>query len=286
MELVVQGILLGGLYATTALGLSLVFGVIRMVNLAHGDLLVVGAYVTALLVASLGGDPLLLMLPAAILLGALAYPLQRFVLNPIMRHGQEAPITATFGISVVLQTVLLLTFSADPRTINAPYAATQVEIFGIGIRTTLLIATAIGILLVVGLDLLLKRTRFGKEVRAASIDPDAASLVGIDLKHTYALVLGLATAVAAIGGTLIALTFAVSPTSGTSWLLRAFTVVVIGGLGSIRGTLVGGILVGVVEAVAATVFGAEYRDVAVFGVLVLVLLLRPEGLFTRKVRRA
>ncbi len=285
MELVVQGILLGGLYATVALGLSLVFGVIKMVNLAHGELLVVGAYVTSLLVVSTGGDPLLLAIPAALIVGALAYPLQRFLLTPLMRHSTEAPITATFGVSVVIQTVLLLVFTADPRTLDAPYAASRIEILGIGMRTTLVIATAIGIALVIALDLILHRTRFGRQVRAAAFDAEAAGLVGIDLKHTYAMVLAVAAGVAAIGGVLISLSFSVDPVSGTGWLLRAFTVVVIGGLGSIRGTLAGGLTVGLVETIAAAVFGAQYRDVAVFGVLVAVLLLRPQGLFA-KVQRA
>lgn len=286
MELAIQGILLGGLYATTALGLSLVFGVIKMVNLAHGELIVLGAYLTSLLVAVIAGDPLLLAIPAAIVLGALAYPVQRYVLNPLLLHSTEAPITATFGIAVVVQTLLLIGFSADPRTLNAPYAAHRIEIGSIGIRTTLLIATAIGVALVIGLDLMLRRTRFGKQVRAAALDPDAAAFVGINLKHTYAMVFAIAAAVAAIGGALVALTFSVDPVSGTSWLLRAFTVVVIGGLGSVRGTLVGGIIVGVVETFAASIFGAQYRDVVVFGVLVVVLLVRPQGLFARKVARA
>lgn len=285
MDVLVQGILLGGLYATTALGLSLVFGVIRMVNLAHGDLLVVGAYLTAVLVGALGGDPLLLAIPAAVILGLIAYPLQRLVLNPLVLHGSEAPVTATFGISIVAQSLLLLAFSSNPRTLSAAYATGRIEIGGFGLRTSLLIALVIGIVLVIALDLLLNRTRFGQQVRAAAIDPDAAGLVGIDLKHTYAMVFAIAAAVAAIGGSLIALSFSVDPSAGTSWLLRAFTVVVLGGLGSIRGTLVGGLIVGVVESVGAVLVGAQYRDVIVFGVLVLVLLVRPNGLFAR-VRRA
>lgn len=281
MDVVVQGVLLGGLYATTALGLSLVFGVIRMVNLAHGDFLVVGAFLTSVLVVAIGGDPLLLAIPAALILGLVAYPLQRFVLNPLLLHSAEAPITATFGISVVVQSLLLLVFTSNPRTINADYANGRVEIWGIGMRTSLLIALAIAIVLVVVLDIVLNRTRFGRQVKAAAIDPEAAGLVGIDLKHTYAMVLAIAAAVATIGGTLIALSFSVDPGSGTSWLLRAFTVVVIGGLGSIRGTLVGGLIVGIVESAGAVIFGAQYRDVVVFGILVVVLLVRPNGLFAR-----
>jgi len=284
MEPVIQGILLGGLYATTALGLSLVFGVIRMVNLAHGDVLMVGAYLTSLLVVALGADPLLLAIPAAVIVGAVAYPLQRFVLNPLVVHSAEAPITATFGISVVIQSLLLLAFTSNPRTINAPYSSASVEIAGVHLRASLLIALAAAVVLVVVLDALLNRTRFGRQVKASAIDPDAAGLVGINLGHTYAVVFAIAAAVATIGGTLIALSFSVDPVGGTTWLLRAFTVVVIGGLGSIRGTLAGGLIVGVVESVGAVLVGAQYRDVVVFGILVVVLLARPNGLFTRAVR--
>lgn len=285
MDLVIQGILLGGLYATAALGLSLVFGTMKVVNLAHGEFLILGAYLTSAIVVAIGGDPLLVALPAAIILGLAVYPLQRYVITPVMSHGEEAPIIATFGVSIAVQTILLLLFSSNPLSISAPYATTQVEIFGVGIRTSLLIALAIGIVLVVLLSFVLRKTPFGRQVRAASIDPEAAGLVGIDVKRTYARVMAIAAGTAGIAGVLIALSFSVAPTSGTSWLLRAFTVVVIGGLGSITGTLYGGLLVGLVETFGAVLFGPEYRDVIVFGVLVIVLLVRPNGLFAR-VRRA
>ncbi|MET1019795.1 MAG: branched-chain amino acid ABC transporter permease, partial [Microterricola sp.] len=263
---------------------SLVFGTMRMVNLAHGEFLVIGAYLASVMVVISGADPLIAAIPIAVLLGLAAYALQRFVLTPVMAHGEEAPITATFGVSIALQTILLLTFSSNPLSLSAPYATTRVEIGGIGVRTSLLIATVIGLAMVVGLTLLLNRTSFGRRVRAASLDSEAAGLVGIDVKRTYATVMAIAAASAAIGGILIALSFSVAPNSGTAWLLRAFTVVVIGGLGSIPGTLYGGLLVGVVETVGAAVVGAQFRDVIVFGVLVVVLMLRPNGLFSKVVR--
>lgn len=284
MDLLVQGLLLGGLYTTTALGLSLVFGVIKMVNLAHGEFLVVGAYLTSILVALFGLDPLLLSIPAALALAAIAYPLQRYVLSPVMQRSGEAPMIVTFGVAIVAQTLLLLSFGSSPRTVNAPYATMQFEVFGVPVRTSLLIATVIGVLLVFVLHYMLYKTPFGRRVRAASTDPEAAGFVGIDTKHTYALVLSIAAGISAIGGTLIALSFAVSPESGTGWLLRAFTVVIIGGLGSIRGALVGALILGLVETFGSAWFGPQYRDVIVFGGLVLMLLIRPSGLFGKAVR--
>ncbi len=284
MELVVQGILLGGLYATAALGLSLVFGTMKLVNLAHGQFLVVGAYLTSILVMAIGGDPLLIAIPVAVVVGLLAYPLQRYIFTPVMSQGEEAPITAAFGVSIAIETILLLIFTANPRSINAPYATAQLDIFGVGVRVSLLIATVIGIAIVITLTLLLKRTQFGRQVRAASLDAEAAGLVGIDVKKTYARVMAISAATAAYGGVLVALSFSIAPSSGTGWLLRAFTVIVIGGLGSLSGTIYGGIIVGLVETFGAQLVGPQYRDLIVFGVLVLILIVRPNGLFSKAVK--
>jgi len=284
MELVVQGILLGGMYATAALGLSLVFGTMKLVNLAHGQFLVIGAYLTSILVIAIGGDPLLIAIPVAVLVGLMAYPLQRYIFTPVMSQGEEAPITAAFGVSIAIETILLLIFTANPRSINASYATEQLNIFGVGVRVSLLIATVIGIAIVITLTLLLKRTQFGRQVRAASLDAEAAGLVGIDVKKTYARVMAISAATAAYGGVLVALSFSIAPSSGTGWLLRAFTVIVIGGLGSLSGTIYGGIIVGLVETFGAQIFGPQYRDLIVFGVLVLILIVRPNGLFSKVVK--
>jgi branched-chain amino acid transport system permease protein len=277
----VQGVLLGGLYSTAALGLSLVFGVMRMINLAHGQFLALGAYLTSVIIAAVGGDPLLVALPAAVIIGLAAYPLQRFVFTPVMSNGEEAPITATFGIGIAIQTLLLINFSSNPLSLNAPYATAQFEFFGLHIRMALLIATLVGVGLVVLLSFVIKRTQYGRQIQAAAFDPQAAGIVGVNVKHTYATVMSISAATAGIGGVLIALSFAIAPQSGTGWLLRAFTVIVIGGLGSLSGTLYGGFIVGIVETLGALTVGPQYRELVVFGVLVLILIIRPNGLFTR-----
>jgi branched-chain amino acid transport system permease protein len=285
LDSLIQGVLLGGLYATAALGLSLVFGVVRLINLAHGQFLVLGAYLATILISAAGGDPLLLALPVALIMALLAYPLQRFIFTPVMSSGEEAPITATFGVAIAVETLLLIFFSSNPISLNATYATEQLELGGLHIRTMLLIATIIGLAIVTVLSFVIKKTPFGRQVQAASFDAQAAGLVGVNVKHTYATVMSISAGIAAIGGILIALSFAIAPTSGTGWLLRAFTAIVIGGLGSLWGTVFGGVVVGVVETLGATLIGPEYRELIVFGVLVLILIIKPTGLLSKRVKK-
>jgi branched-chain amino acid transport system permease protein len=279
----VTGILLGGLYAVAAIGLSIVFGTMKLVNLAHGQLLILGAYLTTMLITLFaGGDPLLLGIPAAIILAVLVYPLQRYIITPVMSQGEEPPMTVTFGISVVITTLLVIFFTSKPMAIwPVEYATTQFDIGGVKIRLIYLIATGLAVVFILALMWILKKTAFGRQVRAASIDAEAAGLVGIDVKKTYARVMALAAFIAGYAGVVIALSGAVAPTSGTSWLLRAFTVVVIGGLASLPGTLYGGFIVGIVETFGAVYIGPQYRDLLVFGLLVVILLVRPNGLFAK-----
>lgn len=287
MDLILQGILLGGLYCAASLGLSLVFGVLGLVNLAHGQILVLGALLTSIFVTSRSGDPLLWGLAVACVLGLVAYPLQRGLLTPVMRRSSDATVPVTFAIGIAISSILLLTIGSDPCVISASYATASFEFAGAIVRVSLVISLAIAIVMTLALQLLLTRTRFGAEVRAAAADPDAAEIIGINVASRYAWTFSIAVASAAIGGTLIGLSFAVEPVSGLGWLVRAFTVVVLGGLGSIPGTLVGALIVGIVEVVGSHYFGAQYRDVIVFGLLVAVLLIRPQGiasLWTQRMR--
>jgi branched-chain amino acid transport system permease protein len=279
MAQLIDGIFLGGLYTVVALGLTVVFGVMRLVNLAHGELLIGTAYFVYFVSTGLGLDPLVSMLiitPGVFVAG---YALQRVLLNPLLAYGMEPPLVATFGISIVTTTALVLAFTANTKSLNASYATSSVEIFGERIRVVLVIALAAAVALVALLQLALTRSKIGRALRAASEDAQAASSIGIDVKHVYALTFGIAVVLAAIGGTLIALAFSITPNSGLGWLLRAFTVIVLGGMGSIAGTLAGGLVVGIAETFAADWFGPQYRDLIVFSLLVIVLVLRPRGLF-------
>ncbi|MBV9230309.1 MAG: branched-chain amino acid ABC transporter permease [Chloroflexi bacterium] len=279
----IDGIFLGGLYTSIALGLTLVFGVMRMVNLAQGEFLIGAAYLSYILSTKTSMDPLLLLIVVAPLLFLLAYAVQWLILNPLMKRGPETLLVATFGIMLVAQTLFSLLFGNDSRALNAPYTLTGVAILGDRVRTIYVIAFFAAVLMVIGTSLALKRLRFGKALRAAAEDPLAAASVGINVPLVYAVTFGLAAALSAVGGTLIGLSYGFDPTTGSGWLLRSFTVIVLGGMGSLGGAFLGGILIGVLEEVTATMVGAQYRDLIVFAFLVLILIIRPQGLFGKKV---
>jgi branched-chain amino acid transport system permease protein len=281
MNHVLDGLLLGGLYATTALGLTLVFGVMRLVNLAHGEILVGGGYLVLVVVVQTGMDPLLAVAVVAPALFALAYPLQRWVLGPVMSERRESALVATFGLSLVAQTLFVLGFGANPRALDATYTLTGTSLGGVTVRTIFVIAFVAGLGLLAIAYFGLARTRFGKALRAATEDPLAATSLGIDVAHVYALTFGLAAALSGVGGALIGLAFSLTPTAGIAWLLRAFTAIVLGGMGSIWGSFVGGVAVGIAEEIGAATVGPSYRDLVVCSLLVLVLVARPRGLLGR-----
>jgi branched-chain amino acid transport system permease protein len=278
----INGILLGGLYATVALGLTLVFGVMRLVNLAHGEMLVGAAYLSYFFSSQLGLDPLVSLALVAPAVALVAYPVQRVLLNPLVSYGLEPPLVATFGLSIVAQTVFVLTFTSDAHSLNASYAVTGIRVLGEQVPQVYVIALGVGVALVVLLHFGLTRLRFGKALRAAAEDPEAAATMGIDVRHVYAATFAIAAALAAVGGVFIGVAFSITPTTGLDWLLRAFTVIVLGGMGSVGGTLAGGVVVGVAEQLGATWFGPQYHDLVVFSLLVIVLVLRPQGLFGKK----
>jgi branched-chain amino acid transport system permease protein len=277
----VTGLLLGGLFAVTALGLSLVFGVMRLINLVHGELVVLGAYLAFELATHASLDPLVtivIVAPAALLLG---YPVQRILLTPVMRKGAEPALLTTFGLSIIAQNVFLLLFSGDTRSINASYATSSLTVFGIQIPTMYLISFGFAVVMCGGAQTILRRTAAGRAVRASAEDAEAAEVMGIDIRRVYAWIYGIAAACAAVGGVLVGLTFSFDPTAGTTYLLTGFAVVVLGGLGSVKGTFYGGLLLGLVESVGAAFFGDGYRDFIGFMAFLIILTVRPQGLFGR-----
>ena len=278
----VSGVLLGGLFAVTALGLSLVFGVTRLINLAHGEVLVLGAYVSLVLTRALGLDPLLSILLVAPIVFLIAVPVFWLLLAPVMGRGPEPAMLTTFGLSVIAQSLFILVFSGDSQTLPASYAASSVHVAGLNLPVMYLISFVFGAGLCVLLDQAIRRTGLGREVRASSEDAEAAAALGVDVRRVHLLVFGVAAACAAIGGILVGTTFSFTPTAGLSYLLSGFAVVVLGGLGSVRGTFFGAVGLGVVESLGGAVVGDGYRDLVGFVVFLIVLSFRPQGLFGRR----
>jgi branched-chain amino acid transport system permease protein len=281
---IVQGILLGGLYALFAAGLSLVFGVMRIVNLAHGDLAVLAGFLAYVLVDSAGFTPfatLVIVVPAMAFAG---YVLQRGVLNFTLGSSELPPLLATFGIAVVLQNVLQEGFSADSRGLDAGRIEdTSISLGGgVAIGWLPLVTLAIGVLVIAGLSIMLERTQLGRAFRAASDDAEAATIVGIDQRKLYAIATAIALATVGIAGVLLGIRTTFAPTSGGSQLIFAFEAVIIGGLGSLWGTLAGGLVLGVAQTLGAQV-EPGWSILTGHLVFLAVLVVRPTGLFRRAV---
>jgi branched-chain amino acid transport system permease protein len=275
------GLMLGGLFALSALGLSLVLGVMRLVNLVHGELVVIGAYLAFVLLAVAGVDPLLSLPVVAVVAGALAYPVQRLLLQPLARHGEEAPLLTTFALSVIAQNLLILLFTGNTRAIDRPYTRSAIELGPVTVPTIYLISFGITAVVSVGVHVLITRTAFGRCLRAGSEDAEAAGAVGVRVARLHTATYALAGAIAGVSGALIGMAFSFTPTSGTEFLLTGFAVVVLGGLGSVKGTVAGGLLLGVVESWGATIAGDGYRLFVGLVVFLVFLAVRPQGLYGR-----
>ena len=283
LDILVQGVLLGGLYALFAAGLSLVFGVMRLVNLAHGDLIVFAAYLILMGVSVLGISPWLAVLVAALALFAIGWGLQAAVLNRVLGKDILPPLLVTFGLSVALQNGLLEGFSADSRRIPAGAlegASIDLGVVTVGVMPLLTFASAI--LVIVALNALTYRTALGRASRATSDDPVTAGLMGIEPKRIFAITTGLAMVVVTIAALYLGMRANFDPSIGPARLIYAFEAVIIGGLGSLWGTLAGGVIIGVAQTFGAAI-NPEWQILAGHIAFIAVLLVRPRGLFPRAV---
>jgi branched-chain amino acid transport system permease protein len=279
---VLQGVMLGGLYALFAAGLSLIFGIMRLVNLAHGDLIVLAAFVVLVVTQALGLDPFLATLLAMPLLFGFGYALQHVLLNRTLGRDIMPPLLVTFGLSIIIQNGLLEVFSADSRRLSAGAIETASLSLGGGVAVgtvqLLTLASAVGVIL--GLKLLFYRTELGRAFRATSDDPEIAQLMGIDNRRVFALAMAVAMVVIGVSALYLGMRANFDPTIGPARLLYAFEAVIIGGLGSFWGTLAGGIIIGVAQTVGAAI-NPEWQILAGHLAFLAVLVLRPRGLFPR-----
>ena len=279
------GLLIGGLYGLAAAGLSLVFGVLKVLNVAHGELIMLGGYGTFWLVTLLGLDPfasLALVLPLALAGGlALYWALFGFVVRADEETRGKNSLLIGFGLALALHALAVRLWTADERAVVTPYGGAVLGVGGLSIPLVRLLSLALAFALIAALHLLLRHWRWGKAIRATAEDWQAALLAGIDVRRAYLLAFAIGTGLAGAAGTLVSIGYSISPSIGLEWTLKALIVVVLAGLGSMLGTFVSGLFLGVAEAVSAAAFGGPYREVAGLVIFVLVLVLRPRGLFGR-----
>jgi len=276
---VLNGLMTGAVYALVALGLTLVYGVLHIINFAHGALLTAAMFAAFFAYSLFGIDPYLAAVILTPLYFALGYGLQRFVIGPAA-HGEDRNfLLVTLGLAIVIENALLYAFRADTRTINLPYAFNVIEVGNAFLAVPKVIAFGAVIVVALALWAMMQWTDTGKAIRAVAKEELGAELSGIDVAHIYAVTFGLGTACVAIAACLLIPTYYVNPTAGDAFVLIAFTIVVLGGMGSIAGALIGGLFVGVVESLSSVLLGASLGQIGIFAMFIVMLLVRPSGLF-------
>ncbi|MCC4243524.1 branched-chain amino acid ABC transporter permease [Stappia indica] len=280
---VLNGLTTGALYALVALGLTLIYGVLHIINFAHGALLMIGLYAVYFLHSSFGIDPYvsLLIVPPAMF--ALGYALQRGIIGRASHGRDENILLVTLGLSIVIENLALFVFRSDTRSVDTPYSFEVVEILGAFLPLPKVIAFAGALVTAALLWLLMSRTDLGRAIRALAKERKGAKLVGIDVDHVFAMSFGLGIACLGVAACLLLPSYYVTPQVGHGFVLIAFTIVVLGGMGSFVGALVGGLIIGVVEALGGLFLGESLGQIGIFLIFILVLVFRPTGLLGHKV---
>ena len=283
MQSIISGLLIGGVYALIAVGLTLIFGVMKIINFAHGEFLMFGMYFAFFLSTLFGLDPYIAAIIALPLFLMLGWGIQAVLIRPVLGAPDMIQILLTVGISLVLQNLALFFFSADFQSLNLDYSGLTFEFGPARVSYSRLLACVVALSVAGGLYLFLKKTDVGKALRACAEEREGALAVGIDVERMYKVAFGLGIACVAIAGILMTPFFYIAPTVGIPFTLTAFVVVVLGGLGNIPGALVGGLIVGLVESLGEIMLpAASLKSLATFSIFILILLLRPEGLFGQK----
>ncbi|EKS41703.1 MAG: branched-chain amino acid transport system permease protein [Afipia broomeae] len=281
-QVLINALVLGCLYACIAIGFSLVWGVLNVINLIHGSFIVLGAYLAWGLYQSLHISPWYALAIAAPLFFAFGYVIQRLILNRVITAPVLVTLTLTFGLDLILNNAMIYYFKADYRKLTLTPPMGSISLFDVVVPVDRLIATASALALTGVLYLILRRLRVGRAIVAVRLDRDAATLMGVDVNSIYAIAFGLGAALAGCAGVLMALIFPISPLTSTAYLGKAFVVCVLGGLGSVSGALAGGILLALIEGIGSTLIGPAHATTLSFVLLIIFLIVRPQGLLGRK----
>ena len=281
-NVIISGVLTGLVYGLMALGLSVIFGVVRVVNFAHGEMMAIAMYLAIVLFNTLGVDPLVLVIPLAGVLFVLGYALQAGIINPFISRPEYSQFILLVAIAIIITNVLLIIFGPDARSVQTSYSFDSFAIGPVIVDATKVYAGAGTILIAAVLFAFFRFAPLGKATRACADNYTGALVVGLDVKRLYALTFGIGAACVGAAGSMMVLLIDVTPALGPAYTLLAFIIVITGGLGSMPGALLGGVLIGLTEALAGLFFTPSAKSMFSFGLLVLVLLLRPQGLLARK----
>jgi branched-chain amino acid transport system permease protein len=282
LNVVTGGLLTGLVYGLMALGLSVIYGVVRIVNFAHGEMMAMAMYVAVVAFAAFGADPLWMLAPVAAAFFAFGYLLQRGLINRFIDRPEHSQFMLLLAVALIMVNGLLIGFGPDARNVQVDYALDSYEIGPLLVDKVRVICAAVALLCCAGLFAIFRFTGFGKAIRACADNLLGAQVVGLNVKHLYGLTFGLGAACVGIAGCLLSLLVDVTPASGPAFTLLAFVIVIIGGLGSMVGALAGGVLIGVSESVAGLLIAPSMKSMVSFALLILVLAFKPQGLFSRR----
>lgn len=281
-QVLINGLLLGGIYAAVGVGFSLTWGVLNIINIAHGAMVMLGAYITYFLFSAFGVDPFVSIPVSMALLFALGYALQRFLINRVIPYGVFMTLVLTFGISLFLIDMALLAFSGDYRSVTPGYAGAGLNFGGVILPYLRLGVFVTSLLLVFGLNAFLGRSKLGRAIRATALNRQSAQLVGVNVYQIYAITFGIGAAMAGAAGSLLSATITITPVLGNTFIGKSFVIATLGGLGTVQGALIGGLLLGLAESFGASLIGASYQQAIGFAILVGVLIFRPEGIMGKQ----
>ena len=281
-NVLLSGLLTGLVYGLMALGLSVIYGVVRIVNFAHGELMTLAMYATVVSFAALKVDPLWMTVPVAVGFFGLGYVMQRALINPFIARPEHSQFMLLLAVALIMVNGLLLAFGPDARNVQVDYALDSYQLGPVLVDKVRVVCAVVALACCALLWALFRFTKFGKAIRACADNLLGARVVGLNVAHLYGLAFGLGCACVGVAGTLLTLLVDVTPASGPAYTLLAFIIVIIGGLGSMPGALAGGVLIGMSEAAAGIVFTPSAKSMASFALLIVVLAFRPQGLFARR----
>jgi branched-chain amino acid transport system permease protein len=277
-QVLINGLLKGGLYALMAMGMSLIWGVMDIINIAHGSFIMLGAYATYWLFVTFGLDPFISLPLSMGMMFLLGWVVQKYLINFVVQADIFITLLLTFGIELLINNLALLFWTADVRKVDVSYGAANFQMFGTTVPVVRLAAFGLALVISGILFYIMNRSRLGRSIRATSQELDAAKLTGVRVGNIYAITFGIGTALAAAAGTLWSILFPIDPTMGGILTLKSFVVTIVGGLGTMLGPLIGGLILGVVEALGTNWFGSTYENLISFSILLLVLIFMPKGI--------